>query len=151
MHKKRMLLIASGGGHWIELKRLSKAFENFETLYISTLQYGEAPSGEKPVEVVRDASRSDLPAMMVLALQIFWKLLKFRPHFVVTTGAAPGLLALRLGKLMGAKTVWIDSLANGEELSLSGKLAEKYADLWLTQWPHLTETNSKLKYFGAVL
>jgi hypothetical protein len=76
---------------------------------------------------------------------------KVRPHVVVTTGAAPGLVAIGVGKLFGAKTVWIDSLANSEVLSLSGRIAEKYADLWLTQWPHLDDSLPRLKYMGSVL
>jgi UDP-N-acetylglucosamine:LPS N-acetylglucosamine transferase len=146
-----MLLISSGGGHWIELKRLSGAFEEFDALYVSTLKYEAAPSGSRPVEIVRDASRSDLIGMGVMAMQVLWKIVKFRPQIIISTGAAPGLLALRIGKLLGARTVWIDSIANADELSLSGKLAEKYADLWLTQWPHLTTGNAKLQYFGAVM
>ncbi|MBN1256111.1 MAG: UDP-N-acetylglucosamine--LPS N-acetylglucosamine transferase, partial [Planctomycetes bacterium] len=53
-------------------------------------------------------------------------------------------------KLIGAKTIWVDSIANGGELSLSGKLAEKYADLWLTQWEHLT-TEKGPYCFGSVI
>jgi hypothetical protein len=56
---------------------------------------------------------------------------------VISTGAAPGYFAVRIGKLFGARTIWVDSVANAEELSLSGKEAGRHVDLWLTQWPHL--------------
>lgn len=75
-----------------------------------------------------------------LALQFFQLaalLLRERPDVVVSTGAAPGILALRLGKLFGARTAWVDSIANAHELSLSGRMAGSCADLWLTQWAHL--------------
>lgn len=88
---------------------------------------------------------------ILLILQMLWLVLKFRPDVVITTGAAPGLVALQIGKLFGARTVWIDSLANAEKISLSGKLAERYADLWLTQWPHLVERYPNLTSFGSVL
>ena len=88
---------------------------------------------------------------ILLVLQMSWLVLKFRPDVVITTGAAPGLVALQIGKLFGARTVWIDSLANAEKISLSGKLAERYADLWLTQWPHLVEQYPNLSSFGSVL
>jgi len=77
--------------------------------------------------------------------------LRFRPHVVITTGAAPGLIAVRLARLFGARTVWIDSMANSEELSLSGKLAGDHVDLWLTQWPDLTDKYPGLRYYGSVL
>ena len=72
-----------------------------------------------------------------MAIQILWILVRTRPHVIVSTGAAPGYFALRLGKLLGARTVWLDSIANAGELSMTGRLVRKYADLWLTQWPHL--------------
>ena len=66
-------------------------------------------------------------------------LLRIRPDVVVTTGAAPGYFALRLGGLLGGRTIWVDSIANVEELSLSGQKAGQHCDLWLTQWEHLAK------------
>ncbi|MGT2437726.1 hypothetical protein ACU4GH_20040 [Bradyrhizobium betae] len=101
--------------------------------------------------VVTDASRSHPASFAVLFAQMIWIIAKFRPDVIVTTGAAPGLVAIQVGKVLGARTVWIDSLANSERMSLSGKLARRYADLWLTQWPHLVEKYPNLSSFGAVL
>lgn len=69
---------------------------------------------------------------------------------VLSTGAAPGYIAVRLGKLIGAKTIWIDSIANVEHLSMAGELAGQHADLWLTQWPHLAKADGP-HFHGAVL
>jgi hypothetical protein len=69
---------------------------------------------------------------------------------VISTGAAPGYFALRFGKRLGARTIWLDSIANVDELSLSGQRAGKYAGLWLTQWQHLA-TPAGPHFAGAVL
>lgn len=151
MTVKRLMLVASGGGHWVQLSRLSPAFEGHKTLYVTTMEGAEAPSGASPVAVVTDASRSHPALFAVLFAQMIWIIAKFRPDVIVTTGAAPGLVAIQVGKVLGARTVWIDSLANSERMSLSGKLARRYADLWLTQWPHLVEKYPNLSSFGAVL
>ena len=71
------------------------------------------------------------------ACQVLWVIVTERPKVVVTTGAAPGWFAIAIARRFGAKTVWLDSFANGEELSLSGQKAGPHADLWLTQWPEL--------------
>ena len=42
------------------------------------------------------------------------------------------------------------SIANAEELSLSGAKAGSCADLWLTQWPHLAREGGP-RYLGNVL
>jgi hypothetical protein len=72
-------------------------------------------------------------------LSVLWLVIRLRPDAIVSTGAAPGFFALRFGKLLGARTLWLDSFANSEELSLSGRKASAFADLTLTQWPHLGE------------
>jgi hypothetical protein len=73
-----------------------------------------------------------------------------RPKLIVSTGAAPGFFALMFGKLTNSKTVWIDSIANAEQLSLSGKKVRKYADVWLTQWPNVQEPDGPT-YVGSVI
>jgi len=69
---------------------------------------------------------------------------------VISTGAAPGYIALRFARLAKAKTVWLDSIANVDQLSLSGLKIGRYADLWLTQWPHLVRPEGP-HYGGSVL
>ena len=68
----------------------------------------------------------------------------------ITTGVAPGYFAVRIGKWLGARVVWVDSVANAEELSLSGHKAGSFVDLWLTQWPHLAGEGGP-QCFGSVL
>jgi UDP-N-acetylglucosamine:LPS N-acetylglucosamine transferase len=98
---------------------------------------------------VIDANRREKLKLARSAAAIAWVLLRERPDVVISTGAAPGYLALRLARLVRARTVWVDSVANVEELSLSGKLASATADLCLTQWPHLAD--ERVAYKGAVL
>jgi len=148
---KRVLLVASAGGHWVQLTRLRPAFEPYDAMYITTLRGSSAPTGERPVKVVADGSKSSKHRLPLLVAQLALILLKFRPDVVITTGAAPGLLAIQLGKLMGCRTVWIDSLANCEEMSLSGLMARRFSDLWLTQWPDLVDQHPDLDYQGSVL
>ena len=149
--KKRLLLIASAGGHWIQLSRCSPAFDGHDQTYATTFRGVRAPSGSNPVSWICDASRSRPLSLVLLFFQILWLVVRLRPHVIVSTGAAPGLIATVLGKLFGAKTIWIDSLANSEKLSLSGRLAECFADLWLTQWSHLANGQKNLRFYGTVL
>jgi len=148
---KRILLVASGGGHWVQLARLTPAFEGLDTLYVSTLKGVRQPTGDRKVVAVVDASQSEPLKVVPLFLQLMFIVLKFRPSVIATTGAAPGLVALYIGKALGIRTIWIDSIANSEDLSLSGRLARDRADLWLTQWPHLIEKYPGLEHFGSVI
>ncbi len=100
--------------------------------------------------VVRDASMSDKIGLLRQMLAIFFVLLRVRPDVVVSTGAAPGFFAILLGRFFGARTIWIDSIANAEELSMSGRKVGRYATLWLTQWSHLARPDGP-QHMGGVL
>lgn len=134
--RPRVLAVGSAGGHWIQLMRLKRAFEGCDVTFVSTLDQGRAVRNV-PFHVVPDANRSEKRAMVMLILAMLRIVLAERPDVVVSTGAAPGYWALRIGRMFGARTIWLDSLANVDELSMSGRLAGPFADMWLTQWPHL--------------
>ncbi|WP_418320788.1 glycosyl transferase [Piscinibacter sakaiensis] len=151
MTKKKILAVASGGGHWVQMCRLRPALEGLDVTFVSvSADYAEDVPGSDFL-AVRDVNRWDRFGFVILAcqfLRIFWRV---RPDVVMTTGAAPGLVALLLAKLLfRKKTMWIDSLANCEKVSGSGMLARHVADVWLTQWPHLKD-GRKPDYWGAIL
>jgi UDP-N-acetylglucosamine:LPS N-acetylglucosamine transferase len=149
--KVKILAIASGGGHWIQLQRITPAFAGLETAYCSV-----DPSSAVDVRGHRfyafpDASRRNPTAFSRVFLRFLQVLAIERPTIVITTGSAPCLIALALAKYcFRSKTIWIDSIANIEELSTSGKRARLFADVWLTQWDHLAKEEGPF-FWGAVL
>ena len=157
--KRRILAVSSGGGHWVELMRIVPAFEGADLAFVTVNDSYRPEANGCRFYTVNDATRWNKAALLMMAMRIARIIIRERPDVIVTTGAAPGYLALRIGKLLGAKTIWLDSIANVDELSLSGQIAGKYADLWLTQWPHLAQTHespNRLEirnpsYAGAVL
>ena len=172
MKPRRVLAVASGGGHWIQLRRLRPAWAGCAVTYVTTRAGyraevardaaggdGAAGDGAPPPRffVVPDGHRRQVGRLLLQLAALAWIVLRTRPHAVVTTGAAPGYFAVRLGRLLGARTVWVDSIANAEELSLSGRQAGPHVDLWLTQWEHLAapeggpEGDRGPRHRGAVL
>jgi hypothetical protein len=100
--------------------------------------------------VTTEANRWQKALLVRSALEIGLILTKVRPNVVITTGAAPGYFAIRLAAMAGIRTVWIDSIANADALSLSGSKAGRHADLWLTQWEHLSRPGGP-HYHGSVV
>lgn len=147
----KVLAVASGGGHWVELRRLRPAFAEFDVAYVTVqADYFEDVPGHR-FYTVRDASRFEKWGFVVLIAQLVRVLLIERPDVVITTGSAPGFVTLALAKfLLRAKTIWIDSIANYETMSSSGKQARRVADVWLTQWPHLKRPEGP-DCWGAVI
>lgn len=154
-----VLAVASGGGHWVQLNRLAPAWDGCAVHYLTTSPDQEA--GVRARAAARgqprpgfhsciDANRWQKARLVRQALQVLAVVIRVRPDIVITTGAAPGYFALRFGRWLGARTCWLDSIANAQELSLSGAKAGAHADLFLTQWPEVARPGGP--YFrGAVL
>ena len=148
--KPKVLAIASGGGHWVQLLRLRPAFEGCEVVFATVKEGYRADVEGAEFRVIPDSNRWDKTAMVRSALGILWLIIREKPDVVVSTGAAPGYFGVRFGKWLGARVIWIDSVANGEELSMCGKLSMTIAHQCWVQWEDLA-TGKSSRYFGAVL
>lgn len=148
--RRKLLAVASGGGHWIQLLRIGPAFRDCDVTFVTThASYRSQVHGHRFLTVT-DSNLSTKFRLLKTAAEVAWIILTERPDIVVSTGAAPGYFALRLGHLMGAKTIWLDSIANVDQLSVSGRRIGRCADLWLTQWPDLAKVGGPY-YVGSVL
>jgi hypothetical protein len=147
---ERILAVSSAGGHWEQLRIISAAFEAASVHYATTLPKAGRGAGAEPVTVLTDCNRNRPLASLKCLAETFRLVRATRPTIVISTGAAPGLFAIIFGRFAGARTIWIDSVANCERLSVSGRMAGWVADLWLTQWRHLA-TGHGPRYLGSVL
>ena len=161
--RNRVLAVASGGGHWVQLFRMRPAWNGCEVFYVTTEPGYRADVASDARERGEDSPHYHVvpEANRWQKLRLLWQfwalavlIARISPHVVISTGASPGYFAVMLGKLLGANTVWVDSIANAGELSLSGRRAGRHVDLWLTQWEHLAvESGSRNgpRFRGAVL
>ena len=133
----RVLAVSSQGGHWVQLRRLRKSFHGCDVTWASTDE--KLATGVHPERfvLIRDSNRWNKLGLIRSALSVALAIAKTRPDIIVSTGAAPGYFAVRIARLLGIRSLWIDSIANAETLSLSGARAMKQADLTLVQWPEL--------------
>lgn len=147
--RKKILAVASLGGHWIQLLRIVKGLEDrYDIEFMSTNPGAAIMTGGRPLHLVRDFSRWNPLQLLPASWAVMRTLRKVRPDAIVSTGAAPGLVAIALGRMMGCRTVWVDSVANAATLSGSGRLASKIAGRTFTQWPAVA--GGKVKYAGSI-
>lgn len=145
----KILAIASAGGHWIQLLRLMPAFEGKEVIFMSTHNsFSETVKGHD-FFVVPDASRWNKLRLIYMGFVMVRLVVRIKPDLIVTTGAAPGLMGILAGKIVGARAIWIDSIANVEKISLSGRIALLFADRTYTQWPNLA--TNRIYFNGNVI
>jgi UDP-N-acetylglucosamine:LPS N-acetylglucosamine transferase len=136
---KRLVAIASSGGHWEQLMMLSPGFRDLQVTYMTTMAGLTAQGSDTNTILVTDCHQRNFLKISICVSEILWHLILLRPAFVVSTGALPGVLGLVVGKFIGAKTIWIDSVANADEMSKSGRFARRFSDVWLSQWKHVAE------------
>ena len=148
--KPKLLAISSPGGHWIQLGRLcDRLADRYDLVYAvpnSLFDNG----ARQPSHAITDVSADDTWRLLPCAWQVLRILLRERPHAILTTGAAPGTVAVWLGSLLGIRTIWVDSIANVQRISRAGRLVRRRADVFLTQWEHLREA-PHIEYAGRVL
>ena len=147
---RKVLAVASGGGHWEQLMLLRPTLEQHLVRFATTDAAIAHQRGIEQVDTLPDCNFNTPFRALLCAFKAFWVVLSIRPHVIISTGAAPGYFCLLAGRLVGAKTLWIDSVANGEQLSMCGKLSKYTAHQCLSQWPEVAAA-SGVEYRGAVL
>lgn len=150
MDKKRIMAVASIGGHWIQLLRIAKPLErNYDVVYMSTHEKCAKLVEGHEYHTMPDFSRWDAWKLVPAFFHVLNVVRKVKPCAVITTGAAPGLIVLMAAKCIGKKTIWVDSIANVKHLSLCGRIASHIASRTYTQWPDLA--TNKIVSSGNVL
>lgn len=150
--KKHVLAVCSGGGHWVQMKRILPAFES-NNLSVATVDLScTRNSGVNfySESEIPDFNRKNFLPTILFVPKAFRLIQKLKPTHVISTGAAPGIITLVVARLMGCKTLWIDSIANTKKLSLSGRLACLVANEVFTQWEHLNGKHGAI-YAGRVI
>ena len=147
----KILAISSGGGHWVELRRIMPAFSDLDVSYASVHKDGSNDVSGGKYYTFTNFTRFNIFSSIACASDVAKIILEVKPNIVLSTGAAPALLAFIFSKIIfRSKTIWIDSIANSEQMSTSGKFARFISDEWLTQWPHLASGKGP-HHWGSVL
>lgn len=148
----KICLAASAGGHLTELLKLADSWQQYEVFYVSTSNMvAEKLQQYGPIHVVGECNREHLLRVFLVLIRCIRVILHERPNVIISTGAAVGCIMCFLGKLLGAKVVWLDTIANVEWISLSGRMVRHIADLFLVQWPELAEQYGNVEYVGTVI
>jgi UDP-N-acetylglucosamine:LPS N-acetylglucosamine transferase len=148
----RVCLAASAGGHASALLKLHRCWEGLDCFAVTTSKVLEKQFAKYGrVYVVEESNRLH-PLKVLRTLAGCVKIvLRERPAVILSTGAAVGCIMALLGRSLGARIAWVDSIANTEHLSLSGRLVRPFADLVLTQWPEVAQRHKGVEYVGYIL
>lgn len=76
--------------------------------------------------------------------------IKIRPKYIVTTGTHTAGPICYLGKIFGSKIIYIETMANINRKTQTGKLIYPIADLFIVQWENMLKIYPKAVYGGFI-
>jgi beta-1,4-N-acetylglucosaminyltransferase len=148
----KFCLVCSSGGHFLQLYSLRELWEGRERIWVTfpkedtkVLLEGEHiywayhPTNRNIRNLFRNCS---------LALKV---LRKEKPSVVISTGAGVAVPFIYGARLLGIRTIYIESLTRVKALSLTGNLVYPAARHFLVQWPELAQRHRKALYKGQVI
>ncbi len=147
----KIALPSSAGGHLTELMQIRGSFIEYETFFITVKRKDtEDLSKKEKVYFVEDTGRNiiGLVKNIISSLKI---MLNERPDVIITTGAGAAIPASIIGKILGAKLVYIESYCRANSKSWSGRLLYPFSDVFLVQWPGMVPMyGKKTQCWGGV-
>lgn len=151
--KKKILMVASSGGHLEELLALKPLAEKYDTILLTEKTEYEVKGWQKKTYLLPQANRKKIKSVLQYFVSIFriiGILIKEKPDVVLSTGAMIAFPALLFGKLFGKKIIFIECMFNVDEPTLTGKLVYKFADLFFVQWEEMLNVYPNAVYGGKI-
>ena len=157
MKKKKVLFISSTGGHFNELQQLKPLFEKYDYHIITEKDNSTIGAKEKygdkisylPYETRKKIFRY-IFVYFYLCLKTIYLYFKIKPQYIVTTGTHTAGPMCYLGKLFGSKIIYIETFANRNRKTATGRLIYPIADLFIVQWEEMLKIYPKAVYGGAI-
>ena len=95
-------------------------------------------------------SNRSIRALIINSFKAFKILKKERPDLIISCGAAVAVPFFYVGKLFGAKLIYIEVYDRIDSSSLTGKLVYPISDRFIVQWEELKKVYKKAVYLGSI-
>lgn len=155
--KKKVLFIASAGGHLNELLQLEPLFQKYDSYLITEKMKSNLSLKKKYHDHLfflvfgsKEHLLSYLFKFMYNCLKSLYLFFKIRPKVIVTTGTHTAVPMCYIGKLFRRKVIFIETFANQSTKTLSGRLVYPIADLFIVQWEEMLKLYPKAVYGGWI-
>lgn len=157
MKKKKVMFIASTGGHLNELLQLEPLFDNYDYYIVTEKTTSnlnlKKKFGNKISYVIYGTKDHKFTYLFKLFINCWIELftyIKVRPKYIVSTGAHIAGPMCCIGKIFGSKIIFIETFANSQTKTVTGKLVYNFADLFIVQWESMLELYPKAKFYGSL-
>jgi UDP-N-acetylglucosamine:LPS N-acetylglucosamine transferase len=156
--KKKVMFISSTGGHFAELMRLAPMFERYDFMIVTEKTEAQYRSlkeryGTKAKFLIFGTREHPITYPFKLFANCWISLayfIVFRPEIVVTTGTHTAAAMCCIGKFFRRKIVYIETFANVDTMTATGRRIYKFADLFIVQHEEMLALYPKAVCFGGI-
>lgn len=140
----KICLVGSSGGHLTHLYMLKNFWKDKERFWV-TFDKTDSRS------ILRDEEKyfcyyptnRNIKNLIKNTFLAFKVLKKEKPDLIISSGAAVAVPFFYLGKLFGAKTIYIEVYDRIDTSTLTGKLVYPVTDKFIVQWEEMKKVYSK--------
>ena len=153
---KKVLFISSTGGHLSELLQLANLFPRYNSCLITENTKSNKKLRKKYKRIdfliygTKDHFLSYPFKLLANCFISVYYFIKIRPKYIVTTGTHTAGPICYLGKIFGSKIIYIETMANINRKTQTGRLIYPIADLFIVQWESMLKIYPKAIYGGFI-
>ncbi len=157
MNKPSIIFVSSTGGHLSEMLELKDMFNKYDYHIITEKTKSNTPLIDKypdRVDFLLYGTKHNLLSYPFIALFNCFKSLKYylqyKPKYIITTGAHTAAPLCIIGHFFGSKIIYIETFANMETKTMTGKYTYRFADKFIVQWKNMKELYPEAEYNGWI-
>ena len=157
---KKVLFIASTGGHLTELLILKDMFNKYDYHIVTEKtkdnlilknKYNKHISFLIPGTYTNKSAKIIYPFKLLLnTIKSLIIYIKINPKYIISTGAHTAGPMCLIGHLLGSKIIFIETFANTNTKSKTGNIVYKFADLFIVQWESMLDLYPNAIYGGWI-
>ena len=157
INMRRVMFIASTGGHLSELLQLEGIFSKYNFTLITEKTKSNLKLRDKFKEKVHFMIYGTKDHMLTYPFKLLgnsilsvYYYFKYRPDYIVTTGVHTAGPMCLIGKLFGSKVIYIETFANMKTKTITGRLLYPVSDLFVVQWEEMLKLYPDAVYGGWI-
>ena len=151
--KMKICFAASSGGHYEQLMMLKPLMDENDSFVVTEQTQYSAKSKTIKTYYMKQVNRREISFIWRMLVNT-WRGIKIclreKPDIIICTGVLAMIPLCLIGKLRGAKLIYIESFAKITSPTETGKLLYHFADRFYVQWKSMLKFYPKAIYKGGI-